>query len=242
MDETRLLLSRLDDLVYKSYCGEYEGFGFLNELEVSVAHNYLKNLRIEHIFYGGYPTASRMYLYLTEDISGFDDIVPLKITPKGDSSLSHRDYLGSLMGLGISRECIGDIVLNEGYAIIFVRREISQYILQNLSSVGRETVSTCEYYEGLEALSPKFSQVEVLLTSMRIDNFITSICKCSRQKANEYIQSDRVFVNYSCVDKPSKALNNGDTVSIRGFGKYKIGELLRNTKSGRLVLSVLQYK
>lgn len=242
MDETRLLLSRLDDLIYKSYCGELEGFGFLNELEVSLAHNYLKNLRVEHCFFGGYPAATRMYLYLTDDTFGFDNIVALKVEPKSEDNFTHRDYLGSLMGLGITRECIGDILLKDSFAIVFVRREISGYILQNLNSVGRASVTVTEYMGDLSILSPEFFETEVLLTSMRIDNFITSVCKCSRQKANEFIDSDRVFINYSCADKPSKTLNTGDTVSIRGFGKFKIGEILRNTKSGRLVLSVLQYK
>lgn len=242
MDETRLLLSRLDDLVYKSYCGEFEGFGFLNELEVSIAHKYLDNLRIQHCFYGGYPQAARMYLYLTDDISSFDDVTALKIIAKGDSVLTHRDFLGSLMGLGISRECVGDILLKDGFAVAFVRREISSYVMQNLMSVGRASVKIELYNGNLNLLSPEFSQVEVLLTSMRIDNFISSVCKCSRQKANDLISSDNVFVNYSCVSRPSKSVDTGDTISIRGFGKFKIGEILRTTKSGRLVLSVAEYK
>lgn len=242
MDETRLLLSRLDDLIYKSYCGEIEGLGFLNELEVSIAHNYLKNQRVEHSFYGGYKEATRMYIYLTEDIDFSADIIALEIKTKGDCELTHRDYLGSLMGLGITRECVGDIIIDGKSAIVFIRREISDYVLQNLTSVGRTSVSVTEYLGDSEGLAPEFLNTEVLVTSMRIDNFISSVCKCSRQKADEYICSDRVFINYSCADKASRSLNNGDTVSIRGFGKFKIGEILRNTKSGRLVLSVLQYK
>lgn len=241
MNETRLLLSRLDDLVYKSYCGEVEGLGFLNELEVSVSHNYLNNLKVEHTFFGGYPAASRMYLYLSDNTEGFNDITPLKISPKG-GTLTHRDYLGSLMGLGITRECVGDILLKEDFAVAFVRRDISHYIMQNLSSVGRVGVSVTVYDDDLTALSANYSEGEIIVTSMRIDNFISSVAKCSRQKASEYILSDSVFINYSCVDKVSKVLSSGDTVSIRGIGKFKIGEVLRNTKSGRLVLSVLQYK
>lgn len=242
MDENRLLLSRLDDLIYKSYCGEIEGFGFLNELEVSIAHNYLNNQRVQHSFYGGYKDAIRMYLYLTDDIDYSDDIIALEITPKGDSQLTHRDYLGSLMGLGITRECVGDILIKESSAIAFVRKEICDYIKQNLSSVGKISVSVSEFIGDLNRLSPEYSKTEVLLSSMRIDNFVSSVCNFSRQKSAEYISSDYVFINYSCVDKTSKALNTGDTVSIRGFGKFKIGEIIRNTKSGRIVLSVLQYK
>ena len=242
MDETRLLLSRLDDLIYKSYCGEIEGFGFLNELEVSISHNYLNNQKVQHSFFGGYKEATRMYLYLTDNPEYFDDIIALEIRAKGDVQLTHRDYLGSLMGLGITRECVGDILISEKSAVVFMRRDISDYVLQNLTSVGRMSVSVSEYLGDSEGLAPEFLDTEVLVTSMRVDNFISSVCKCSRQKADEYIRGDLVFVNYSCAEKASKPLNTGDTVSIRGFGKFKIGEILRNTKSGRLVLSVLQYK
>lgn len=242
MDENRLLLSRLDDLIYKYYCGEVVGFGFLNEHEVSIAHNYLKSQRIEHSFYGGYPSASRMFLYLSDDVNAYDDIASLKVTVKGEAEPSHRDFLGSIMGLGIKRDCVGDILVNDSSAIVFVKHEISEYIKQNLISVGRSGVTVTTYNSSMTEFSPKLYESEVLLTSMRIDNFITSVCKCSRQKAIDYILSDSVFVNYSCINKASKALITGDTVSIRGFGKFKIGEILRNTKSGRLVLSVLQYK
>ncbi len=242
MDETRLLLSRLDDLIYKYYCGEIEGFGFLNELQVSIAHNYLKNQKVEHTFYGGYPSATRMFLYLESDLSECSDIVPLRITIKGDNKHTHRDFLGSLMGLGINRECVGDILIKDDYAIVFVKAEISEYILQNLTSVGRSKVEGEVFSGELSSLASELEETEAIVTSMRIDNFITSVSNCSRQKAAELINDDCVFVNYSCADKAAKALNTGDTVSIRGVGKFKIGEILRKTKSGRLVLSVLQYK
>ena len=242
MDENRLLLSRLDDLIYKYYCGDVEGFGFLNELEVSTSHNYLKNQNIEHVFYGGYPSATRMFLYLESELTKCSDIVPLKIKVKGDNNHTHRDFLGSLMGLGINRECVGDILLKEGYAVAFVKAEMSDYIIQNLDSVGRSKVEVQVFGGDLSTFSPELSETEVIVTSMRIDNFITSVSNCSRQKAAEFINADYVFVNYSCINKVSKNLNFGDTVSIRGVGKFKIGEILRKTKSGRLVLSVLQYK
>ena len=242
MDENRLLLSRLDDLIYKYYCGDVEGFGFLNELEVSTSHNYLKNQNIEHVFYGGYPSATRMFLYLESELTKCSDIVPLKIKVKGDNNHTHRDFLGSLMGLGINRECVGDILLKEGYAVAFVKAEMSDYIIQNLDSVGRSKVEVQVFGGDLSTFSPELLETEVIVTSMRIDNFITSVSNCSRQKAAEFINADYVFVNYSCINKVSKNLNFGDTVSIRGVGKFKIGEILRKTKSGRLVLSVLQYK
>lgn len=241
MDESRLLLSRLDDLICKYYCGVTEGFGFLNELEVSVAHNYLKNQGVEHTFFGGYSGSTRMLVYLSDSYSA-DDITTLKVTAKGDNNLTHRDYLGSLMGLGINRDCVGDILLKGKYAVVFIKRELKNYVLQNLTTVGRATVQVAEYVGDIGSLNPEFEEIELLITSMRADNFITSVCKCSRQKAIDFIASDLVFINYSCIQKPSKVISCGDVISIRGFGKFKIGEILRNTKSGRLVVSVLQYK
>lgn len=242
MDENRLLLSRIDDLIYKSYINESEGLGFLNELEASVAHKYLNNLRVEHTFFGGYPQADRVYLYLSDNENISEDICALCVKFRPGDVINHRDILGALMGLGIVRECVGDIVVSDCKAIVFVRREISDYILHNLDSVGRYSVSVDVFSDSPDLLKKQMTGLEVLLTSMRIDNFVSSVCRCSRQQANDYINNDRVFMNYSCVSKTSKTISSGDTISIRGFGKYKIGEVLRNTKSGRFVLSVLQYK
>lgn len=242
MDENRLLLSRLDDLIYKYYCGNVEAFGFLNELEVSISHNYLKNQRVEHSFFGGYPSATRMLLYLESNVSESMAIVPLIIRAKGENKLTHRDFLGSLMGLGISRECLGDILIKDDGAIVFVKREIYEYILRSLDYVGRSKAEVQVFGGDLNQLSAELCETEVIVTSMRIDNFISSVSNCSRQKAAEYINSGFVFINYSCADKVSKVINTDDLVSIRGVGKFKIGEILRKTKSERLVLKVLQYK
>ena len=242
MDDYRLLISRVDDLVYKSYSEDYVCMGFLNELEVSQVHNYLDKLNVEHNFYGGYPDATRVFLYIGDNCSDYDEIKAVSITLKSKEQVSHRDYLGSFMGLGVKRECVGDIVLTKNGAVAFVRNEVFSYILDNLTSVGRQSVVLSEYTNDRDCLVTAVEEIEILVTSLRVDNFLTSVCKCSRQTANEYISADKVFINYSCVSKPSRALNSGDTVSIRGFGKYKIGEILRKTKSDRLVLSVLQYK
>lgn len=242
MDENRLLLSRLDDLIYKSYAGESASIGFLNEVEASAAHNYLKNLGVEHCFFGGYSSALRVLLYLPDFVEDRSGIVSLKIIPKAKERLTHRDYLGSLMGLGIKRECVGDILVGTDFTLAFVKSEISGYILNSLTSVGNVSVEVSVYSGCLDSLVPEAVSVEILLTSMRIDNFVASVCNCSRQSANEYINSDCVFVNYSCNIKPSKAIAQGDTISIRGFGKFKIEEIVRYTKSKRPILSVLQYK
>ena len=242
MDESRLLLSKAEDLVTKYYSGENSSLGFLNELEVSQLHNYLSNQYIDHFFFGGYPSATRMMLYLDPDYDISADVSALSITAKGDTSLTHRDYLGSMMGLGIERQCIGDIIVRANDAVVFVKKEICDYILTNLSTVGRQNV-TVRLFEGdLSELRTNSVLKEVLVTSLRIDNFVASICNFSRQKALEYINSDKVFINYSVALKLSKPIICGDTVSIRGYGKYKIGEVLRTTKGSRLVLSVMQYE
>ncbi len=242
MDESRLLLSKTDDLVTKYYCGEVSSLGFLNEIEISQVHNYLSNQYLDHYFYGGYPSATRVLMYLDEDYDISADITALCITPKGESALTHRDYLGSIMGLGIERQCVGDIIVLDNQAVVFLKREISDYVMRNLTSVGRQSVVVDLYTGDLSKLRTELTEREVLVTSLRIDNFVASVCNCSRQKALEFINCDKVFINYSVVVKPSKSIICGDTVSIRGYGKFIIGEVLRTTKGSRLVLSVMQYE
>ena len=216
--------------------------GFLNEIQISVAHNYLNNLHVEHFFYGGYPNATRCFLCYSEEFDAVCNIKALQINLSLEDRLSHRDYLGSLMGLGISRECVGDIIVTEQGAVVFVKEDVADYIRFNLNKVGRYPAEVVDFQGRTEEFNQNTEEIEVLVSSMRIDNFVSSVCKCSRNTASEYISSDKVFLNYLCADKVSKPVCQGDTVSIRGIGKFKIGNVLRNTKSGRTVLSVLQYK
>ncbi|MBQ8000484.1 MAG: hypothetical protein IJ298_04615 [Ruminococcus sp.] len=242
MDETQLLLSRLDDLIYS--CG-YNGdsyIGFLNERECSLAVSYLRNRRIEFSMDGGYPNATRMYICVSDISEPIFPITALQIKSKGNRELTHRDYLGSLMGLGIKRECIGDIIaVSNNEAVVFVRDDISEYIIRELDRVGREPVTVCLYSGDTDNLNSKTEELNLIVTSMRADNFVSACINSSRTEAARLISSDLVFLNYVQVNKPSQSINEGGIISIRGHGKYIVGALSGKTKRDRLVIKVLHY-
>ncbi len=243
MDDTQLLLSRLEDLIYSSDYSGCSYMGFLNERECSVSVSYLRNRGVTFTMYGGYKNATRVYICIAdEDASPDFPISVLQIKSKGNKELTHRDFLGSLMGLGIKRECIGDIVtVNKNEAIIFVRDDVAQYIIRELDKVGRESVSVCEFTGDTDNLSNKTEAFSLIVTSMRADNFVSACINSSRNAAVDLISSDMVFLNYVQVNKPSQNITEGDVISIRGYGKFIVGEIAGRTKRDRLVIKVLHY-
>lgn len=243
MNESQLLLSKLSDAIEREIYYDDSYLGFLNEIEVSHACSYLKNRGIGFTLYGGYPQATRLFIRPCANcgISDFP-VSAIKIVSKGNRELSHRDYLGSLMGLGIKRECIGDIVITTSKeAIVFIKDEILPHILRDLNKVSSDRVTVTEYFDSTESLCAKKEELHVIVSSLRVDNVIGSIINCSRARSAELISDDRVFLNYIQVKKPSVQISKGDIISIRGYGKYLIGETAGRSKRNNLILNVLHY-
>ncbi len=247
MDEVKLLCSRIDDIL-ESFKGDtVASIGFLNESEASVAASYVKNKGVYYNFQGGYEGALRVMLLISSDEYYLydDSILPfeaLHIRARKGTKLTHRDYLGSLMGLGIKRHCIGDIVtLDESSAVVFVLKKMSSYIINELKKVGREGISVSYFSGSLNSLCNKHEKINVIVTSMRIDNIVSAFAKVSRSESIGLINSDKVYINYSIPLKISNLVHFGDTISIRGYGKFKILEQITTIKRDRLVLSVLHY-
>ncbi len=242
MDETQLLLSRLDDLINQYYYGKTSYMGFLNETETSLACSYLKNRGVEFRVFGGYPTALRNFLCVGSCDDGDFPFECLRISSKGKKEISHRDFLGSLMGLGIKRECIGDILLlNQKEAVAFVRVEITPHIIRDLKFVGREPVNV-NYYDGdVSTFSANVEETRIIVSSMRLDNIVSSCIGSSRSLSSELISSGKVFVNMIEEKKPSKIITEDDIISIRGYGKFIVGTINGKTKRDRLIVSLLHY-
>lgn len=243
MDESQLLISRIEDLIWENEYSTGGFIGFLNEREAALACSYLKNRHIDFTIYGGYANASRVYLSLDSDCDACTfPITPLLIVSKGKRDLTHRDYLGSLMGIGIKRECVGDIILqNNRSAVIFIRNEIASYVINELDRVGHETVTVSVYEGDTSEFGTNTEELRIIVTSMRVDNILSSLLNVSRNESSELIHDDRVFVNYYQVSKPSHILNDTDVLSVRGYGKFIIGNISGKTKRDRSVLTVFRY-
>ena len=243
MDESQLLISRLEDLIWSSEYSDGSFIGFLNEREAALACSYLKNRYIDFTVYGGYENASRVFLAVSDSIdTTFFPITALSVVSKGKKELTHRDYLGSLMGIGLKRECIGDIILqSDKSAVVFVKNEISSFVINELDRVGHETVSVTVYDGDTADFGTKTEELRVIVTSMRVDNIVSSLLNLSRSDSSQLISDDKVFLNYYQVTKPSQILSSEDVLSIRGCGKFIIGNVMGKTKRERLILSVSRY-
>lgn len=243
MDESQLLISRIEDLIWENEYGNDGFIGFLNEREAALACSYLKNRHIDFTVFGGYANASRVYLSIDSqcDPSLFP-INALLVSSKGKRELTHRDYLGSLMGIGIKRECVGDIILQtSNSAVIFLRNEITSYVLNELDRIGHESVKVSLYDGDVSGFGTNTEELRIIVTSMRVDNILSSLLNISRNESSQLISDDRVFVNYYQVSKSSLILNDSDVLSVRGYGKFIIGNISGKTKRDRNVLTVFRY-
>lgn len=157
----------------------------------------------------------------------------VKITNQSKfNNLSHKDYLGAIMALGIEREKLGDLRVIDDYAIVPIYEEVVDYILYGLTSVGRAPVSIEEIQEDNLPKS-NFLEGMIIVSSLRLDNIVSKLANISRGKAVEFINSGKVLIDYSKSIDKSKEIKDGQRITVSGVGKFIIGEIVGNTKSGR---------
>ena len=203
-------------------------------------------------FYGGYAEAERsiaIFLppYIQADASDFflsePEENPLTLLraslPKGSPRLSHRDYLGALMGTGIKREIVGDIIVYDGGADIIVLREMSNYIKINFTNAGRAGISL----EELPISELRISKVNrntqrASVSSLRLDSIIAAAFKLSRTKSSEAIASGIVYVDDIQIEKPEKLLNPGCKLVLRGRGKAIFKSVEGTSAKGRTIITI----
>lgn len=167
----------------------------------------------------------------------------LKIHNKSKfENLEHRDYLGAIMALGIKREKYGDLVLDGDCCYVVASEETSEYIISNLNSIGRcpcnvEVIDN----SGAQDISVRFENQVIHSTSMRLDCLVSSICNMSRAKAADLIQAGKVLVDYVEASEKDKLLDKDSVMTIRGYGKFKLGEQLGSTQRGRIKLNIKKY-
>lgn len=167
----------------------------------------------------------------------------IKIIGSGFKTLTHRDFMGGILSLGVSRSVIGDIsVISESEAFVIVHERIAEYIVSELTKIGRDGVKT-----ELTALDPmfvlprRFEENVITVSSARLDGVVKAITGKSRETAAEMVRSGLVELSYTATENVSADVKCGDVLSIRGFGKYVIGDVIGETKSGRLRIGLKKY-
>ncbi len=243
--EDKGLYSRADDALRLSSLRKKPFFlGFLNEREQFMLKNYISQFDCFCRFYGGYDGAVRNILSVS--VYEIDDnIFPIDVVYfkyRKSDALSHRDFLGALMNLGIERSSIGDIIVNEGCAVCYVRQEIGDYVRSQISKIGRVGVKIVSGNECNITTGCNIESLSFIVNSMRLDVIVAAITGLSREKTAALILAGKTFVNYTENKNVSHILKEDDILTIRGNGKFIIKEQAGVTKKGRLKLIIEHYR
>ncbi|KAL9441206.1 hypothetical protein AB3S75_019811 [Citrus x aurantiifolia] len=201
---------------------------------------------VKAVAQGGYPQAERCRLSVghPEALTSDPDIVAaLSITGNfGFEPCSHGDFLGSILGTGIAREKIGDIILQgEKGAQFLVVPELADYLITSLEKVGNVSVSCTRIpLLALEYEPPRTKSFKTIEASLRVDALASAGFKLSRSKLVNLISNGDVRVNWTTVTKNGTTLKTGDIVSVSGKGRIKIGEI-NSTRKGKFAVELIQY-
>ncbi len=247
--EEMMLRKRLIDLSNQSYQRDIVTFSdFLNLNELHILHTTPKELFPSGYYaFGGYDLAERQMIAFQPDALLYEYEYPIQavvirpLNVRFAEELSHRDYLGSVMNLGVERSKFGDIVVKDGEAIIFVCEEIADYIIHNLIRI-KHTAVQCVRKDGRDiTYTPVFTELKGTVPSVRLDTILSVAFPMSRSKLTAYITAGKVFVNGKLITSNGYRLEKGNLISVRGLGRISYEGILSETKKGRYYVSVRKY-
>lgn len=198
---------------------------------------------------GGSPLCERkMIRFGSEANLGYEEEYPIAclkiepLTPKFAEALSHRDFLGAIMNLGIERDTIGDIFVQEKSAVLFCQESMAPYLLDHLEQV-KHTHVRCSMTEAVvELQSPSLESVTLSVASPRIDGVVSKLYNIARSQSLELFRAGRVFVDGRLMENNSYALKNGNSVTVRGFGKFIYTGEQGETRKGKTRVGVEVYR
>lgn len=244
-EEDQILLARTLDRISS---GERRNIvswtNFLSDREQDLVKKLLEMAGIQNVyFFGGAVQAERCiacYIpeYLEPEQFWLSDDAPVCVLRAMISSYdtpNHRDFMGSILGLGIKREMIGDIYVSESHCDIICMREMAQFLMDHLVAVGRARVRT-QTVTLAELVVPekKVKMIRDTVASLRLDSVISSGFQIGRGKAQDYISAGRVSLNHMVTTKSDSVVEIGNKISIRGLGKMELAEIGGVTKKGRI--------
>ena len=234
-DEERYLMRHIEDLAHTAFSRDIARYSaFLSDREQDLARAALGRAGVQEgfRFEGGWLNAERRVLCIEPEYScGEAPIccVRLQCCAQAGAALpAHKDYLGSLMGLELRREALGDIVLPEdqlGTAYVFALEPAAQLTLDEV---------------------PQFPQAEremhsATVSSLRLDAVLAAMLHCSRGQASELIEAGRVEINHLPADKPHAQVYEGDVFTVRGKGRFNLTALPGKSRKDRSIIEFFQY-
>ncbi len=245
-DNDRLFYSRLDDAVNLCYTRQKPYFfSFLSERKQAIAEKYLKSICFEnYLFYGGFEGCKRKVLGLFHE-STDKSVFPVSAIVFRFSkfeALTHRDFLGALMSLGIERETVGDILIEDGRCVVFIKSELKDFVESQISKIGRTGVKIAEFSPSDLPKGRGYEENHYTVSSLRLDNIVAAVTGLSREKTKNLILSGNVSADFVSAQNISMILNENTVFTIKGKGKYILNSVLGETRKGRIRISVIHFR
>ncbi len=264
-DEERALLeARIEDLFRRAERYEPCVGPFLSPREQHYAAEKLKRYASNAfgVFYGGFDGSERKRLFVLPEYLASEDgdytaafvrealpelseeaVSVLSIVGSGYRRLTHRDYLGSLLALGIERDRLGDIIVeDDAHALVFCDGAMADYIVSELRKIGSDTVKVSKTAIASDFhVERRMRPINDTVASPRLDSIVSSLVGTSREKAQDLIREGAVEVDYEMCDRNDKMPEEGTVISVRGHGKYVVQSVSQKTKKGRYRLVAAQY-
>lgn len=255
-DERELegLYARLEDMKKRAIRGELGISAFLSPRELHYARSHLGEGG--YLAYGGYSDAERKRIYfLPEYMEGVEDVEDLadfgedtmisSVSVKGSGfvRLSHRDFMGSLLGMGLERSVIGDIVVTDGEsAVVMCDSRIADFLINEWTEVGHDKVRCSRVALG-EDFSPerRYAPISDTVASARLDCIVAALCNLSRERARVCVVSGQCELDYECEERPDREVTPPALISVRGYGKFRVCSIGEQTKKGRLRLAAQKF-
>lgn len=243
----------LSNLAYQRGIVTYSDFLNLNEL--NILHTTPKDsFAVPYRTFGGYAFSERQmaaflpdafYMYMEEDESR--QSYPLKvvqITPlnaKYAEELGHRDYLGALLNLGIERSKLGDIIIQENAAYVFVKESLADFLTEELTRIRHTTVMAKVSDSAEFEYVPRFEEIRGTVASVRLDSLLSLAYNSSRSKLTALIEAGKVYANGKLITSNGYHVKENDIISVRGMGRFQYKGMISETKKGRCYVSVHKY-
>lgn len=245
-DERILYAKSLDKAVLTAKRHEPAFTPFFDPFKLDRFKKLLGYTDIKVIDYGGFDEAERRMIGFFPDYYDWDKaefpITPVEISfNRFSKTLTHRDFLGSVLGLGITREKVGDIIVEDERAVVLAETSIAEYIAANLEYVGHTKINT----KVLESYAPPLKEAvekKITVASMRLDAVLSACFNMSRTKISDLIKGEKAYINWLGADSPSKQLCEGDIITLRGSGRAVLKEINGKTKKDRFLITVEIYK
>jgi len=258
-NENSLFEAKILGLLKKTEKDEEGVSVFLTPKEQIIASRIIAQARTDAVtfFFGGYDGSERNKLFalpeymapggpldvksIFETCNGLigENVSAVRVQGSGYKKLTHRDYLGSVMGLGLKREVIGDIAPCDDFAVMFGISEIAQFIKENLTQVAKSTVHA-EILDSLDGIDIKQNYLEIrgTVASCRVDCIVSFLKNTGRGAAAELLRAGYVKLNAKEVQDTSKLVKAGDVISIRGLGKFIFDGEAGTSRKGRAIVEI----